>query len=60
MMKRKETRVIDLSKAWEKYKVDNHTEQNDQKVISGFSNIDACEVVVYNSRKYIRRKKKAS
>ena len=62
-MKKKETRVVDLSKAWEKYKQENSTEnkvQDEQKVITGFSNIDACEVVVYNNRKYIRRKKKAS
>jgi hypothetical protein len=60
MLKKKETRVIDLSKAWEKYKEQNNAEQNDQKIVSGFSNIDACEVVVHNNRKYFRRKKKAS
>ena len=51
---------MDLSKAWEKYKQDSNPEQNDQKVVSGFSNIDSCEVVVHNNRKYFRRKKKAS
>ncbi|HXA03084.1 MAG TPA: hypothetical protein VNW99_13910 [Cytophagaceae bacterium] len=59
-MKKKETRIMDLSKAWEKYKQDSNPEQNDQKVVSGFSNIDSCEVVVHNNRKYFRRKKKAS
>jgi hypothetical protein len=68
-MKKKEAKVVDLSKAWEKYKEDNSTEKEnstenknmtDQKVITGFSNINECEVVVYNNRKYFRRKKKAS
>jgi hypothetical protein len=63
MKKKETTKVIDLSQAWEKYKKENTTEnkiQDDQKVITGFSNIDQCEVVVYNNRKYCRRKKKAS
>jgi hypothetical protein len=62
-MKKKETKVVDLSKAWEKYKEENSAENKnltDQKVITGFSNINECEVVVYNNRKYFRRKKKAS
>ncbi|MFL5730322.1 MAG: hypothetical protein ACJ75J_12620 [Cytophagaceae bacterium] len=59
-MKKKETRIVDISKAWEKYKEESNVGQSDQKVISGFSEIDACEVVVYNNRKYLRRKKKAS
>jgi hypothetical protein len=60
MMKKKEARIIDLSKAWEKYKEDNNTGQNDPKAVSGFLNIDTCEVVLYNDRKYFRRKKKVS
>jgi hypothetical protein len=63
-MKKKEIKVVDLSKAWEKYKEENTSIENnvpaDQKVITGFSNINECEVVVYNNRKYFRRKKKAS
>jgi len=60
MIKNKETRILDLSKAWEKYKEDNSNERTDQKVVNGFSNIDAGEVVMHNNRKYFRRKKKDS
>ena len=60
MMRKKETRTIDLSKAWEKYKAENSSEQIDQKIIPEFSDIAVCEVLVHNNRKYFRRKKKAS